>query len=34
MARPEEDLEPRMAWIDDFSSENDSLQRSQHIVVL
>ncbi len=34
MARPEEDLEPRMDWIDDLSSENDSLHRSQHIVGL
>ena len=32
MARPEADREPRRAIIDDLSSENDNLQRSQHIV--
>ena len=32
MARPEADREPRRAIFDDLSSENDNLQRSQHIV--
>ena len=34
MARPEADREPRRAIIiiDDLSSENDNLQRSQHII--
>ena len=32
MALPTEDREPCKAWIDYLSSENDNLQRNQHMV--